>query len=384
MTRTAMLFAITLLILSGCAQKTEPEGTMFVSGRIDGDTVDISSKIAGRINVLKVREGDSVSAGQVIARLDSPQQEAIRDTQKARILSDERSVDELQRRLATYSAKIAQAGLYETQAKADAPGQVQQAEANLAVAKAEQKRWEEELEQVEIDAKRYPPLAQSGAVAIQLSEQYQTKEEVARASWEASRKQVAAAQASLERAKAQLYNIDIQAANRLTLERQVDELKAQISSSQANVQADRAALRKIEADIADLTIHAPIAGTILTRSAEPGRVIQPGQTIFTMVDLNQLYLRGFVPEGAVGKVKVGQRALVFLDSSPTQAIPAEVIRVDPEVMFTPENTYFQSDRVKQVMGLKLGLRGAYGYAKPGMPADGRIELGSEEQARAGS
>jgi HlyD family secretion protein len=383
MTRTATLLAITLLILSGCSRKTEPEGTMFVSGRIDGDTVDISSKIAGRINVLTVREGDPVSAGQVIARLDSPQQEAIRDTQKARVLSDERSVDELQRRLATYGAKIAQAGLYETQAKADAPGQVQQAEANLAVAKAEQTRWEEELEQVQIDAKRYPPLAKSGAVAVQLSEQYQTKEEVARASWEASRKQVAAAQASLERAKAQLYNIDIQAANRLTLERQVDELKAQISASQANVEADRAALRKIEADIADLTIHAPIAGSILTRSAEPGRVIQPGQTIFTMVDLNQLYLRGFVPVQAVGKVKVGQRAQVFLDSNPNQAIPAEVIRVDPEVMFTPENTYFQSDRVKQVMGLKLGLRGAYGYAKPGMPADGRIELGTQEQARAG-
>jgi HlyD family secretion protein len=289
----------------------------------------------------------------------------------------------LQRRLATYGEKIAQAGLYETQAQADAPGQVQQAEANLAVAKAEQTRWEEELEQVQIDAKRYPPLAKSGAVAVQLSEQYQTKEQIARASWEASRKQVAAAEASLERAKAQLYNIDIQAANRLVLERQVDELKAQISAGQANVQADRAALRKIEADIADLTIHAPIAGTIVTRSAEPGRVIQPGQTIFTMVDLNQLYLRGFVPVQAVGKVKVGQRALVFLDSNPTEGIPAAVIRVDPEVMFTPENTYFQSDRVKQVMGLKLGLRGAYGYAKPGMPADGRIELESQEQARAG-
>jgi HlyD family secretion protein len=383
MTRMALVLAITLLILSGCNKKTEPEGTLFVSGRIDGDSVDISSKMAGRINVLTVREGDCVTAGQVLARLDSPQQEAIRDTQKARILSDERSVVELQRRLATYGAKIAQAGLYETQAKADAPGQVQQAEANLAVAKAEQTRWEEELEQVQIDAKRYPPLAKSGAVAVQLAEQYQTKEDVARASWEASRKQVAAAQASLERAKAQLYNIDIQAANRLTLQRQVDELKAQISASQANVQAERAGLRKIEADIADLTIHAPIAGTILTRSAEPGRVIQPGQTIFTMVDLNQLYLRGFVPVQAVGKVKVGQRAQVFLDSNPNQAIPAEVIRVDPEVMFTPENTYFQSDRVKQVMGLKLGLGGAYGYAKPGMPADGRIELGTQEQARTG-
>jgi HlyD family secretion protein len=62
-----------------------------------------------------------------------------------------------------------------------------------------------------------------------------------------------------------------------------------------------------------------------------------------------------------------------------------VIRIDPQAMFTPENTYFKEDRVKQVLGLKLGLRGAYGFAKPGMPADGHIQIGSETntQAQAG-
>jgi membrane fusion protein YbhG len=126
-----------------------------------------------------------------------------------------------------------------------------------------------------------------------------------------------------------------------------------------------------------LQITAPIAGTILTRSAEPGRVIAAGQTILTMVDLNKLYLRGFVPEGDVGRVKVGQQAKVYLDSNPKQAVPAEVIRIDPQVMFTPENTYFKDDRVKQVMGVKLGLKGAFGFAKPGMPADGEIDLGGQ-------
>jgi HlyD family secretion protein len=222
-------------------------------------------------------------------------------------------------------------------------------------------------------------------VAVQLAEQYKTKEDVALASVEAGRKKVAAAEASLQQARAQLQNIPIKAADRLTLLREADELREEIASAQADVEADRAALRKIEADLADLTIRAPIAGTILTRSAEPGKVIQPGQTILTMVDLKKLYLRGFVPEGAIGKVKVGQQAQVYLDSNPKQGIPAEVIRVDPEAMFTPENTYFKEDRVKQVMGLKLGLRGAYGYAKPGMPADARIQVGTEaqEQARGG-
>jgi HlyD family secretion protein len=377
---TWILPAATLLLLSGCGRNTDPEGTVFVSGRIDGDTVDISSKIQGRLVDLKVREGDEVKADQVVAWLSSPQEEAIRDAQKARIVSDQRLLEQLQRQRATYDERIKQAQLYEVQAEADAPSQVKQAEANFAVSKAELARSEADLKQVQVDAKRYPPLAKTGAVAVQVAEQYATREDVALASVEASRKQVAAAEAAVARAQAQMQNVPIKAADRLTLQGQVEELKAQIASAQATVEADRAALRKIEADITDLTIRAPIDGTILTRSAEPGRVIQPGQTILTMVDLRKLYLRGFVPEGVVGKVKVGQQAQVYLDSNPKEAIPAEVIRIDPEVMFTPENTYFKEDRVKQVMGLKLGLRGAYGYAKPGMPADGRIQLETQTQS----
>src|ERR1044071_6952178 len=89
MTRRVMLLPVMLVTLAGCNRKSQPDGMLFVSGRIDGDTVDISSKIAGRIVDLKVREGDAVEAGQVVAWLSSPQEEAIRDTQKARIVSDQ-------------------------------------------------------------------------------------------------------------------------------------------------------------------------------------------------------------------------------------------------------------------------------------------------------
>jgi HlyD family secretion protein len=397
MKQTWMLLGIALLVLTGCRQSSEPEGTLFVSGRIDGDTVDISSKIAGRIQELTVREGDTVKADQIVAKLDSPQQEAIRDTQKARIVSDQRRLEQLQRQLPTYEEKIKQAAIYENQAEVDAPAQVAHAEASLvtsraqvAEARAQLVRWEEELKQTQADAKRYTPLASTGAVAAQVVDQYQTKERIAVASVDAANKQVAVAeagvvvaQAALAQARAQLDNPRIKAAERQTLLKEVDETKAQISAAEADVEANTAALRKIEADIADLTIRAPIDGTILTRSAEPGRVIQPGQTIFTMVDLSKLYLRGFVPEGDAGKVKVGQKAQVFLDSNPKEGIPAEVIRVDPQAMFTPENTYFQEDRVKQVLGLKLGLHGAVGFAKPGMPADGRIQVQGQGQERAG-
>jgi len=376
---TWTLLAASLLCLCGCWRTSAnvSEGKLFVSGRIEGDTVDISSKRPGPISEITVREGDAVHAGQVLAVISSPQDEAKYDAQKARVLSGKHKVDQFRRELATYGEKIRQAQIYHEQAEKNAPAQVTQAEANLATAKAELARSQAELEQSKIDAERYPPLAERGAVAKQLADQYKTKLDVAQASYDAKCKEVAAAEASLQAAKAQLYNPPIKEADRLTLEKQVEEHKAQIASAQADVEADQAELQRMEADLTDLMILAPIDGTIVTRAAEPGRVIASGQTILTMVDLKKLYLRGFIPEGNVGRVRVGQAADVYLDSNPNEAIPAEVIRIDPQVMFTPENTYFKDDRVKQVMGVKLGLKGAYGFAKPGMPADGQIQIGGQ-------
>jgi HlyD family secretion protein len=327
-----------LLALAGCSRTTkgaESDGKLFVSGRIDGDTVDISSKRDGKIVEILVREGDNVQAGQPLARIYSAQDEAQVEAQKANVVENQRRLEE---------------------AQSSAPARVSLAEANLAASQAEYVRAQAEMKQAAVDAKRYPPLVETGAAAAQLAEQQQTKLEVAQASTEAAHKQVLAAQASLLQAKAQLQ---------------------QIPTAKANLASSRAQLSRFEANVTDLTIPAPITGTILTRSAEPGRVVAAGQTILTMVDLHKLYLRGFIPEGNVGKVKVGQQAQVYLDSNPKEAIQAEVIRIDPQVMFTPENTYFKDDRVKQVMGVKLGLKGAYGLAKPGMPADGQIQIGNQ-------
>jgi len=322
------------LLLTGCnrSQKND-NNSLFVSGRIDGDTVDIAPKRDGKIVEIMVREGDSVQAGQVLARIVSPQDEAQVEAQRASVIQDKHTLE---------------------QALSAVPAQVEQAEANLASSQAEVVRSQAELDQAKLDAERYPPLVKTGALAEQVSAQQQTKVKVAEASMDASHKQELAAEASLAQAQAQLQ---------------------QIETARANLAESQAILHRFQANVSDLTITAPIAGTILTRSAEPGRVVASGQTILTMVDLHNLYLRGFIPEGNVGSVKVGQQAQVFLDSNPKEAIPAEVIRVDPQVMFTPENTYFKDDRVKQVMGVKLGLKGAYGLAKPGMPADGNIKVG---------
>jgi len=85
-------------------------------------------------------------------------------------------------------------------------------------------------------------------------------------------------------------------------------------------------------------------------------------------------LRGYVPEGDIGRIRVGQPAHVLLDSDPKRALDARVGEIDSQASFTPENVYFAQDRVQQVFGVKLDLRAPRGYAKPGMPADAEIDL----------
>jgi HlyD family secretion protein len=85
-------------------------------------------------------------------------------------------------------------------------------------------------------------------------------------------------------------------------------------------------------------------------------------------------LRGYIPEGEIGKIRVGQAARVFLDSSPNQPFTAHVSQIDTKASFTPENIYFKQDRVKQVFGVKLAIDDPAGLAKPGMPADAEIDF----------
>lgn len=173
-------------------------------------------------------------------------------------------------------------------------------------------------------------------------------------------------------AKANLANPAIRGAGTEAVRRQIAQQEAEVASARAGIEQARAQLAEAQANRKDLIVVAPFDGTVTTRSAEPGEVVTAGTAIVTLLDLSKIYLRGFIPEGDIGKVKVEQPARVYLDSNPNQPVEAYVSRIDPEATFTPENTYFRDDRVKQVVGVKLQLKGAIGFAKPGMPADGEI------------
>jgi membrane fusion protein YbhG len=358
-----------------------PPGVLGVSGRIEGDDAAVSAKLAGRIREITVREGDHVQAGQVLAVLDDAQIRAREQQSEAMVRQAEARVRLSQHQVTVLGEQLRQSEIGVGQARADAEGRVNEAEGRLAAAEAQLAQAVAAHAQAKWERDAYTRLVQKGYVAEQDAMQKQYTEEAQAAVVSANRRQVEAARGAVTTAKANLDNPAIRSAQAAAIQAQILQAQADIAASQADAERARAALDEARANRADLQVIAPFTGTVATRTAEPGEVVTPGTPIVTMVNLGQVYLRAFVPGGDIGRVRIGQPARVYLDSAPNTPIDAQVIRIDPEASFTPENTYFREDRVKQVVGVKLLINGALGFAKPGMPADGEILVDGQWPAR---
>ena len=348
-----------------------------VAGRIEGDDSTIASKVAGRIKEIKCREGDEVKAGDVIALLDDEQIRAREQQAQSVVAQAQARVLRAQQQIAVFNEQIKGSQVGEQQATADAEGRVHQAEAQVAAAEAALAQAEAAYKFAKWDEEKYISLRETGDVPERQMQQARmtaaSQAEIVRA----AKKQVDAARGGLSAAQAMLKNPAIRSSQTSTIRQQLLQAQSDIEAAQADVARAKAQLEEAQANRKDLSIVAPFDGTVQTRAVEPGEVVTPGAPIITLIDLQQVYLRGFVPEGKIGNVKVGQRARVWLDSNEPGTkqrieIEAEVSRIDPQASFTPENTYFRDDRIKQVFGVKLLLKGGFKQAKPGMPADGEI------------
>jgi membrane fusion protein YbhG len=349
-----------------------PDDLVILSGRVEGDDSAVAAKITGRLLEIKVREGDKVKAGDVIAIIDA-------DQMKARQQQAQAALDGAQSRIATARDQIAvlqqqlqQNNLTTEQSKTDAAGKVNQAQAGVAAAESDLAQLEASLKLAQWDNEAYQKLVKTGAVSERQGRQAQATSDQQAAAVLASKRRLEAARGALEIAQANLANPGIREFQSETIRKQIAQQQGEIATAAAAAQQAKFQLQEANENTEDLTVKAPFDGTVMTRAAEPGEVVSAGTAIVTLLDMSRVYLRGFVPEGEIGKVKIGQPARVYIDSAPDKPIAAEVLRIDPQATFTPENTYFRDDRVKQVVGVKLQIKEAVGFAKPGMPADGEI------------
>ena len=322
-----------------------PEGLIQANGRIEGDTVSVASKFPGRIKTVFVREGDQVTHGQVLAQLDD-------DQAQAKVAQARQAVTVAESQLAAARSAL------ET-ARKEVPLAVAAATATVARANANQAKAEAAEEQASRDAQRFQNLADRGSVGRQRAEQAALAFTTARSDRES-------AGTALNEARQQLSLAQLGWDRLRSKEREVQALQAQ--AEQARAASDDAA-----SVLNDLTIRAPISGTITSKIRDVGEVVGAGAPLYQVIDLDNLYLKVYVPENQIGKVRLDAPAQVFTDAYPDQPFPATTRYISSRAEFTPKEVQTADERVKLVFALKLYLDANPQHRlTPGMSADAVI------------
>ena len=361
---------------------------LFVSGRLEGYETNLSPKIGGRIAFIKYREGDAVRPNELVAQLNDADLQAQLSGAEAKILQARAAVKQRVSQTKVVEDEIRAAGKRLMQSREEAAASIAQGSSALEEAQAKYKRSKADVEQTRADLelasirlKRYTALEKTGAVTTDEYDQARITYDNSSAtlnsrlaSEEAAAKDINNARAVLAKDTAQRLVPPQRSSEVAALKSQLDAENKQLEEARHEEASTIANRNQIQANIDYLKIISPIRGVVTARPVEPGAVLSPGQTILTVLDYDKVYMRAYVPEASIGKVRIGQKARVYLDALPKRAFSGKVIEIDPEGSFTPENIYFKDDRVKQVFGIKIGLDDPAGFAKPGMPADAHIEI----------
>jgi HlyD family secretion protein len=362
-----------------------PKGnSILVSGNLELTQVDLSFKTAGRLIERRVDEGNWVKQGDLIGRLDPVelQRQNLRD--KAQIIGAKSNYDQLvtsiEYKKSTLESDIAakQAELNQAQAKLDTllngsrKQEIQQSEAAVNDAKAQ-------LEFARSDWERSQTLYKNDDISKQQYDQARTKFDSATAMLrqaeekdsmvrEGPRKEdIAGARADVARAQAAVKTAE---ANRLEVKRQEEEL----GERQSEIQRTEAQAGISQKQLSDTEIYTPIDGVVLVKAAEPGEVLAAGTTVVTVGDLDHPWLRAYINETDLGRVKLGQKVKLTTDSFPGKVYMGTVSYIASEAEFTPKQIQTKEERVKLVYRIKIEVDNKEHELKNNMPVDAEILL----------
>jgi len=290
-----------------------------VTGTIEATQVDVSVKITGRIVERLVKEGDKVTRGQVLVRLDDSELAADARRQDAALRSAQATLRDLQ--------------------KGARPQEIEDARAAVSSAEATRSMTEREY---------------------QRNDQLYTKNLIAA-------QDVDRARQAYEVAKAQERSVRERLALLLAGSRpdQIDAAGWQVTQAES-------ALAQAQSRLREAAVVSPIDGVVLRKNLEAGEIANPGVPILTLVNPKDVWLRAYVPETEVGRLKVGDKAALRVDAFPNRVFTGRLIEIGSEAEFTPRNVQTKKERVTLVFRIKIQIDNPDGLLKPGLPADADV------------
>ncbi len=396
-----LLLALCVLVFSACQSNGNANGKY--SGVIEATSAKVVAELGGRIVEIGADQGDLVQAGQALVRLDDAALQAQVKQAQAAVSAAQANLAQVKAGARREEIEAAQAALRQSQAERD--GALQAYRDAQAILDHPQQLL------AQIDAARSGVKQAEQAVAIAQSRLAEARwwrefydDDVGRR--ESLDKQMAiaqrnleAAQAQLEGAQAQVKVLETMRVTPVTLQAQVNgarnsysmtlasvsmaesalaELKVgptpeEIALAEAQLHQAQAQLKLAQAQLARAVVRAPLSGTVLSRSARVGETAQPGATLLTLANLDEMTMLIYVPQTDLPRVRVGDAVAVTVDAYPGQVFHGQVASIARQAQFTPRDTQAKEDRAKVVFAVKVRLPNADHRLKAGMTGDAVIE-----------
>ena len=362
----------------------KPDNRIVVSGNIELTEVNIAFKTAGRLIERTVDEGDAVKKGQVIARLDRDQLVAQRQRETAGLESAQSQLAQAETALEWEKATLA--GDIEQKRGDVAANEARLAEMQNGArpqekldAQAAVDSAQSEVDRSKKDWDRAQTLFKDDDISAAQFDQYRNRWESATAALKSAKERQAlvllgpraeviqAQQAALQRFRGALKMGE---ANTLEMKRREEEL----TTRRAAIAQSRASIAVIDSQLADTVEASPVDGVVLVKSADVGEVLAPGTTVVTVGDIDHPWLRGYVNETDLGRVRLGAQVKVTTDSYPGKVYAGRVTFIAAEAEFTPKQIQTAAERVKLVYRVKIEMDNPKHELKSNMPADAEIVL----------
>ncbi len=311
------LAAAAVLVVAGCRRSTD-SGLIVASGHVEAADVLVSAKVAGTLESRAVDEGQTVSAGQELARIDTTDTRLALASARA-----DRAQAEAELRLRLAGSRVEDVR--------EARAQVARAEADLAGAQK--------------DLERMEGLLGAGSGTTKARDDARTRRDVAQSALDAARERL----------------------RRLEAGYRAEEKDA----ARARLEAADARIAQLEQQLEDARVVSPVAGIVTETLAEQGELAARGTGIVVVTDLASAWLNAYVAEPELARLRLGQEAEVVTDDG--QVRKGRVSFIAARAEFTPKNVQTRDERVKLVYRIKIALENGDGLFKSGMPATARLK-----------
>lgn len=369
--------------------KKNNRGALAVSGNIELTEVNVSFKTPGRLVERLVDEGQRVRKGMVVARLDQEQLLRQRDRIRAALASAENRLLQQGTAIEFQTENVA-SQIQQRQAE------LRQAEANLAQLLAGSRK--QDIEQARAAVSGAEAALEKARKDWERAQTLFKKEDISASEFDRAKTTFEGAEAALRQVRERLGLViegprkeDIEAARAMVARTQaglrtaeaarleLKRMRQELATRRAEIDQVRAELAVVEVQLSDMVAVSPIDGVVLVKAAEVGEVLAAGTSVVTVGDLDHPWLRAYINEQDLGRVKLGDNVKVTGDSFPAKIYPGRVSFISSEAEFTPKQIQTKEERVKLVYRIKIDVENPNHELKSNMPADAEILVGVAEK-----